>query len=174
MTNPQEFYRQLEDQIKQAEQKRDELLKIAANERVWQGYEYVHGRVVPDTATVFYDAAMRFDAEVAMLKTRLPCYKFAKQFGWFLHETYREKYPINSETILIRWTIQHAQSVYYHIMKPMNIFEMPTDGSIPALKTDTKEALFERWATKDFIVDIRLAYAPETNMVYWMNLHEQR
>lgn len=170
MITSERTYVDLKNEIWRLTIRRDDLIAIAANERVWQGHAYVHGKPAEDVASVYDSAVLRVNEQIGKLEAQLPCIEFAHQFGWLLYGLYQEKHPINRETKLINWKIKDAQVVYYPLFEQMSIYAF-NSGDLPPIRVDKNgSAPFERWATADFRVNLKLAYAPETNTVYWIRL----
>lgn len=170
MINSEQGYRDLQNEIQRLTVHRDELIALAANERVWQGHAYVHGKPAADVASVFNATALRIEEQIKSLEAQLPCIKFAHLFGWLLYKLYLEKYPINHKTELIEWRVKDIEVVYFSLDAIINIFDF-APGDPPPVRSDRSgSARFEQWATADFSVNLKLAYAPEINTVYWMRL----
>ncbi len=127
-------------------------------------------RPVTDTSRMFEivneldHMKARWQAAENELLTLSYCAPLLQRCGVAMHDMYQKKYPINRLTSFVK-VDRHLQEVHYYIMDDTQIhFTVPP--VVPIAHDRRGVAKMERWAhNSDYY--IRLAYAPETNILYW-------
>lgn len=167
------YYVGIEKRIEALTLKRQECLEIAKAEREYQGIDFMmHGDLpyyvpVEDLASRYEKWAIELTKAIEDLKPQLPCREFIQRFGFWLHEEYRERYPINAAT---RFMVApyNGGSVYYVVYKPEQITAFSVDMPLPTTPNiEQREARWERWRDRsDAAPIVALAYNDVENIVY--------
>lgn len=107
----------------------------------------------------------RWQAAENELLTLSYCAPLLQKVGVELHDMYQKKHPINRLTSFVKME-RHIEEVHYYIMDDTEV-HFNVQPISPIMSHRRGVAKMETWADGNKEIYIRLAYAPETNTLYW-------
>lgn len=113
--------------------------------------------------TKIHDLKGRWQAAENELLQLSYCVELLDKVGAELHDLYQQRHPINRLTSFVK-VADYINEVHYYLQEEAEFSSTPPS---PYANIRRGVAKMETWANRDQEIYIRLAYAPETNTLYW-------